>query len=410
MSKRIQIHLRIKKHKESIWEVEEPFLSYTSNGKKLSFDCFDSILWKEDNRQVYLNHVKDSVIKFLEGQSLTVFAYGQTGSGKTHTMLGGKENGLVQIALEDILPSEVEMSFIEIFNEKIFDLSLKSEVKLFSKENSCILQGLHIEKVSNYSDALGFIVKCLENRKSCATDFNSSSSRSHAILKIRKDNAILTFIDLAGSEKSSTNHLRRKEAAYINKSLLSLGKLVNDMLNNKFLSFRDSKLTRILQDSISQQSSMIAFCMICSTQDSLSESLGTINFAGRLSNLNVHIAKTEDCVSSDTKICKVDFYKIQTEEKLRELEELTEKVIKRQKLKDMVIECQRERIESLEEMIKNLLKQINDKKREEVFLLEKQLYRMKISEEVEFKDQKHEKESDIDFTTYEDTLLDYLEN
>lgn len=400
MDKKIQIHVRLRKHQKSIWEVDKPFLSYKSNNKKFSFDCFDSIIWKENNNEVYDLCVKNVISKFIEGQSITIFAYGQTGSGKSHTMLGDVENGLIHISLGDILPGNIEMSFIEIFNEKIFDLYLKNEVKLFSKENTCVLQGMHTEKVSEYGDAITFINKCLENRKRGSTNFNSLSSRSHAVLQIKRNDNILTFIDLAGSEKSSNDANRMKEAAYINKSLLSLGKLVNNMLNNKYCGFRDSKLTRILQDSISQKSIMIAFCMISPTAECLTESLGTINFAGRLSNLEVHLAKTEECDLEKLNNEKIDFYKIQTEQKLKELEELTEKVIFKQKSNENIIEQQKKRIESLEETILTLLKKTKDKRQEEAFLLEKQMYKMKL---------KNENEIEEESSGCEDALLEYLE-
>lgn len=403
MNKRIKIHLRIREHNDSIWDIEKPFLSYKSEKKKFSFDCFDSIICKENNIEIYKNHIKAEIEKFKEGQSLTIFAYGQTGSGKTHTMLGGIEDGLVQLSLDNVLPGKLQISFMEIFNEKIFDLCLKNEIKLFSSDNKCVLQGLHVENVSNKVQADNFIKKCIENRKTGATSFNNSSSRSHAVLQIKRNDAILTFIDLAGSEKSSCDGNRMKEAAFINKSLLSLGKLVNNMLNNKFFGFRDSKLTRILQDSISKKSSMIAFCMICPIKECLSESLGTINFAGRLSNLDVHLAKTEIDLTAN-KVDSLDFYKFQEVAKLKELEEITERVIKQQKINDEIIKQQKLRILGLEETVISLLKQIKDKKQEETFILEKQLFQIRISENIPRVEPENAYEYD------ESLLMSYLED
>jgi centromeric protein E len=368
MEKKIKIHLRVREHQRSIWDIERPYLSYKTDRKKYSFDCFDSIIWKEKNNDIYNMFVKSSIEKFNQGENITIFAYGQTGSGKTHTMMGNKEDGLVQISLNDLFPGEIQISFIEIFNEKIYDLFLKKELKLFSSENKCVLQGVHVENTNSAKQAKHFIDVCLENRKTGYTNFNSLSSRSHAILKIIKNGAILTYIDLAGSEKSSNDGKRMKEAAFINKSLLSLGKLVNNILNNKFFGFRDSKLTRLLQDSISSKSSMIAFCMLSPTKECLSESLGTLNFAGRLSNLEIHLAKTEICENFNElsfKSEKINFYELQ-----KEIDHSRNEIINNQK----------ERIKCLESMIINLLKQTKDKKQEEMFLLEKQLFEIKIQD------------------------------
>jgi len=103
----------------------------------------------------------------------------------------------------------------------------------------------------------------------------------------RKDDAILNFIDLAGSERASRFESRRSEGSFINKSLLALGTLVNNLLNGKLLGFRDSKLTRILQSSFDGDTLLIALCMISPHRVCVEESLSTLNFAARLSNIEL---------------------------------------------------------------------------------------------------------------------------
>ena len=114
--------------------------------------------------------------------------------------------------------------------------------------------------------------------------------------------------------------------------------------------------------------------MICPTKESLSESLGTLNFAGRMANLEIHLAKTETVDDMFDKKTQIDFYKN------NEIDD--SQFIKELKIKNEIIENQKTRIESLENMIINLFKQIKNKKHEEIFLLEKQLFNIKMGKNV----------------------------
>lgn len=354
--KRIQIHLRIKNSQESIWSVSNSQSSYILNDKKVSFNKLDSVFYYENTLEIYEKTVKNAIDRFKHGENVTIFAYGQTGSGKTHTIIGNKEKGFIKLALEDLFPNDLEISFIELFNEKIYDLFTKNELKMYSVENQTIVSGLHSEKATGIKEALYLIDKCLENRKIGKTNFNINSSRSHAILQIKRNDTVLTFIDLAGSERACYDDKRMKEASFINRSLLALGTLVNNLLNNKPIGFRDSKLTRFLQNTINNKTNLLAFCMINSTKECLGESISTLSFAARLSNLEFKIQQST-VIEPESKSIKTDQYKLNLEK---------------------IVKLQKERIEDLESMVLRLLEDVEDKRLSNIYLLEKLMYQMKL--------------------------------
>jgi len=362
MNEKIQIHLRIKNAPGSIWSVNGNVASYTHMRRHMAFNTFNSVFYMERTAEIYQRTIKGAITKFIQGENLTIFAYGQTGSGKTHTILGGAEKGFIVLALEDIFPADLEISFFELFNERIFDLFTKSELRMLTMAGKPIVVGLHIEKANTLQGALEFIDQCQERRRTSQTKFNIASSRSHAILQIRRKNAVLTFIDLAGSEKASHDEKRMKEAAFINKSLLALGTLVNNLLNNKEIGFRSSKLTRLLQDAITTKSSLMAFCMINCSSECLSESLNCLSFAARLSNVQFKAQEIrEDSVlqgcGSDSSL----------EHHRMNLMKLERKIV-----------VQEERIADLEKNVLTLLRNVQDRSLSDAFVLERQLYHIKL--------------------------------
>jgi centromeric protein E len=358
MDKRIQIHLRIKAGSKSIWSMSENTVFYTVGNKKVEFDAFDSVFYMENTAEIYEKTVKSAMLKFKQGENVTVFAYGQTGSGKTHTIIGNEEKGFIKIALDDIMPENLNISFIELFNEKIYDLFTQNELKMYTVNGKTIISGLHSEMVSNDKEALHLIEKCMENRKCGETRFNLNSSRSHAILQIKSEKAILTFIDLAGSERACEDIKRMKEASYINRSLLSLGTVVNNLLNNKAIGFRDSKLTRLLQDTLTTKTNLMVFCMIGSTHECLSESLSTLNFAARLANLDLKANETS-IIENKANNENIDFYKINEFQN------------------NKIVEIQQQRIQDLEKMLIRVLDEIKSESLSDIFILEKQMYKIK---------------------------------
>lgn len=226
----------------------------------------------------------------LQGVNVALMAYGQTASGKTYTMRGSDQNpGLITLSLQAIyeqlrlesealgkrVENQVSVSYLEIYNEFIYDLLADSQVALdvaaVGKDKASEIKGLARQKVEGIEDILRLLVFGDQQKTLAETHMNEQSSRSHTIFKVeivrvdrgsasagikeRTFTSQLNFVDLAGSEgvsKSNTKGDRLKEGKNINKSLLALSKVIKQLSQNSqlekndFVNFRDSKLTRIL--------------------------------------------------------------------------------------------------------------------------------------------------------------------
>jgi len=364
MDTKASVYVRLRQEIGGIWNVEDRSLSYVFDKKKFVYNCFDNIYQNANNGCLYESDIKNSIHKFIENENVTVFAYGQTGSGKTYTMLGSDENpGIVQLALKEIFvlePEKISLSFIELFNEKIYDLYTKKELNIYSLNNEVIIRGMHVETPKNITEALEFLRKCHGNRKNGVTEFNYDSSRSHGVFKISKANAVLYFIDLAGSERAAKDKNRLVEGGYINKSLLALGKLVNCSLESKKMHFRESKLTRILQSSFEQKTNIVAICTISSLRKSVQESISTLNFAARVSNLEL---KTE---RSDADLVPISGQNKTNSDHLKY---------------DKIINLYKTRIENLENLIVSLLEKNPNQTTSEIYILEKQMFNLSLEEQ-----------------------------
>ncbi|KAI9301691.1 kinesin motor domain-containing protein [Cunninghamella echinulata] len=235
----------------------------------------------------------------------TVFAYGITNSGKTYVSTD-EEPGVIPKSIHDVfawiedeaLDREflLQVSYLEIYNEKIKDL-LNSEQEMSSLEirthkNDVIVEGLKTLPVTTEKEVLDYIKKGQERRHISATDFNAQSSRSHTIFQLIIESksklssldpvrlSKLNLIDLAGSEKVASDLDRRHEGSHINKSLLTLGKVITSLINgSSHIPYRDSKLTRILQTSLSGNARVAVVCTINPDVGSKEESMNTLRFA-----------------------------------------------------------------------------------------------------------------------------------
>ena len=255
----------------------------------------------------------------LSGYNGTIFAYGQTGSGKTYTMVGEFDNpsikGIIprsfdyifdrikQIQKED--PSSkynISISFIQIYLEMIQDLFEPSnQVRIREDpERGVFLDNCLWIKVKNTNDCCEAFKKGEKNRITECTRMNAHSSRSHALLIARiernfideKSNEhIMTqghlyLVDLAGSErvtKTNAREMRLEEAKKINYSLLILGNCIQSLTspNSKFVSYRDSKLTRILQESLGGNAKTSLIVTISPSGYNSEETLSALNFGLR---------------------------------------------------------------------------------------------------------------------------------
>lgn len=298
--------------------------------KRYTFDiAFEPSATNED---VYNGTVKDLVVGVLYGVNTTVFAYGATGSGKTYTMVGSqKDPGLMILSLQRIFdeqqhlfPDEdfdVTCSYLEVYNEVIYDLLVKNSAQLELREDpeqGAVVAGLQHITVTSAADIMGLIDEGNLRRKTESTDANSVSSRSHAVLEIiikrhtSKNHyktsvlkAKLALVDLAGSERASeTNNVGQKlrDGANINKSLLALANCINALgkgnSDKNYVPYRNSKLTRLLKDGLSGNSRTAMIATVSASSEQYAHSIGTLKYADRAKEIKTHIVQNVGSVES----------------------------------------------------------------------------------------------------------------
>ena len=289
-------------------------LQFNSSREKNTYRFnFDRIFPPSSTQEdIYAFGVKRIIDSVLDGYNGTVLAYGQTSSGKTYTMQGemaseetqGIIPRMISHVFNFIYKNEgtdfmIKVSMIEIYQEKIRDLLDISRVNLNIREDS--IKGIYVDGCSERyvgcpSDVLALLELGSANRAQAATNMNEHSSRSHSIfiLTINQTNkkegfskiGKLYLVDLAGSEKISktgaTGYIL-EEAKIINKSLTTLGRVINNLTDGKstHVPYRESKLTRVLQESLGGNSKT---CLIITCSPSIyneSESLSTLRFGER---------------------------------------------------------------------------------------------------------------------------------
>ncbi|KAM4843104.1 kinesin-like protein KIF19 [Thomomys bottae] len=294
--------------------------AHRSREKSYLFDvAFDFSATQE---MVYQATTKSLIDGVISGYNATVFAYGPTGCGKTYTMLGtDHEPGIYVRTLNDLFRAieetsndmeyEVSMSYLEIYNEMIRDLLNPALGYLELREDSKgVIQVSGITEVStiNAKEIMQLLMKGNRQRTQEPTAANQTSSRSHAVLQVavrqrsRVKNILqevrqgrLFMIDLAGSERASQTQnrgQRMKEGAHINRSLLALGNCINalsDKSSNKYINYRDSKLTRLLKDSLGGNSRTVMIAHISPASTAFEESRNTLTYAGRAKNIKTRV-------------------------------------------------------------------------------------------------------------------------
>eukprot|EP00929_Paragymnodinium_shiwhaense_P070364 TRINITY_DN3563_c1_g3_i1.p1 TRINITY_DN3563_c1_g3~~TRINITY_DN3563_c1_g3_i1.p1 ORF type:complete len:1266 (+),score=429.57 TRINITY_DN3563_c1_g3_i1:124-3921(+) len=276
--------------------------------------------------------------KAMEGYNSTIFAYGQTGSGKTFTMMnhraGAEDRGLIP-RISDGLYERIDSamqesetrrflvccSFMEIYNEIIFDLlqprAKQAKGGLEVREQKGL--GVYVKDltevvIESASKMQGLIEQGFEHRTTAATKMNEGSSRSHCIFVIKlhqkdaQDESKNTFsklnlVDLAGSERAKSTEAegeRLKEGANINKSLSALGNVINALSSvsggskKVFVPYRNSKLTRVLQESLGGNSLCTMVATISPSSTNLEETLSTLNYAKRAKTIKTTATKNDE--------------------------------------------------------------------------------------------------------------------
>lgn len=274
-------------------------------------------------RHVYDIAAQHVVSGAMDGINGTIFAYGVTSSGKTHTMHGDQRSpGIIPLAVKDAFsiiqetPNReflLRVSYLEIYNEVVNDLLNPAGQNLRIREDSqgTFVEGVKEEVVLSPAHALSLIAAGEEHRHVGSTNFNLLSSRSHTIFTLTIESSPcgensageavnlsqLHLIDLAGSEssKAETTGVRRKEGSYINKSLLTLGTVISKLTDGRatHIPYRDSKLTRLLQSSLSGHGRVSLVCTVTPSSSSSEETHNTLKFAHRAKHIEILAAQNK---------------------------------------------------------------------------------------------------------------------
>ena len=303
--------------------------------KEKSF-VFDSIFPAATSQAaLYQQHVAGMVEQCMAGYNGCIFAYGQTGSGKSHTMMGDlaaeEEAGIVPRAIDHIFAHiqeqtvdpdaaapngddvgsggggsvalsvrfAVSLSFLEIYNEKASDLLVddKRDLEIRETDGYFFLPTLTRPVVHSREELLELIRVGNEHRNVAATAQNSRSSRSHTILTLHIEKRVqsatdknellisskLNLVDLAGSERlsTSTKHKQGRETLSINLSLSCLSNCILCLTEGSVPTYRDSKLTRLLKDSLGGNSKTTMIACVSGLDSNASETVSTLRWAER---------------------------------------------------------------------------------------------------------------------------------
>ena len=287
---------------------------------------------------VYEKSTKFLIEGVVNGYNATVFAYGATGAGKTYTMLGTDINpGIMPLTLEDLFQKvnkykdreyKLKFWYLEIYNENIRDLLKfidKPNTNIINDENEYLdlredpikgimVSGITEVNVNNSNDMLKILKRGNRNRTIEATGANETSSRSHAILQVsieykEKNSGIdyeikyskLSLVDLAGSERASATQnrgIRLIEGANINRSLLTLGNCINALcdavakgIKKPYVPYRDSKLTRLLKDSLGGNARTVMIANISPSINAFDDTYNTLKYANRAKNIKTVVTR-----------------------------------------------------------------------------------------------------------------------
>ena len=302
---------------------------------------FDHVYDEHSTQEfVYENTAKQAVLSVLEGYNATILAYGQTGTGKTYTMEGFKysagdpQRGIVPRSMEEIFrfiqmqssqntTFMVRASYLQIYNEVISDLLKIDRTALQIREDKkkgVFVEGLSEWAVRSPNEIYSLMQKGAMARATATTKMNDLSSRSHAVFIIIVEQMTsfeevdyqdddgpkqikvgkLNLVDLAGSERvrvTGATGKRLEESKKINQSLSCLGNVIAALTDQKprqHIPYRDSKLTRLLEDSLGGNCKTTMMAMVSPSSDAFGESLSTLKFATRAKKIKNEAKINED--------------------------------------------------------------------------------------------------------------------
>ncbi|EYU38269.1 hypothetical protein MIMGU_mgv1a025171mg [Erythranthe guttata] len=315
----------------SIWGIDSESFVFKDEKEEETEFRFDRVFFQGSEQADIYEFLALPIVKgAVNGVNGAIITYGQTGAGKTYSMEGpgitncdDKQKGILPRVVDglfnaiklsdDRIKYKVKLSMVEIYMEKVRDLFDLSKDNLQIKESK--VQGIFVSgvteiSISDSAEALQSLSRGIANRAVGETQMNMSSSRSHCLymfliqqeLKKEKRYGKLILVDLAGSEKAERTGAEGRvleEAKTINKSLSALGNVINALSSQGKLNhipYRDSKLTRILQDALGGNSQTAFLCCCSPSPANASESLSTLRFGARAKHIKAlpHVSLKED--------------------------------------------------------------------------------------------------------------------
>ncbi|KAG1144951.1 hypothetical protein G6F37_005833 [Rhizopus arrhizus] len=385
---------------------------------------FDHIFYQECSQQQLYDQVGYPVLQeFLNGYNCTIFAYGQTGTGKTYTMEGDLESTNGKHALNaGIIPriicnlfselnkkgcqSTVKMSMLELYNEELRDLLYHGDdskaLNVFEDGTSGVkVQNVYEELIINAAQGLEIMKTGVKKRITAATNCNEKSSRSHCIFTITVTlegknekgeiayyTSKLNLVDLAGSENSKisgSEHLRAKEAASINKSLLTLGRVINSLADKApHIPYRESKLTRLLKDSLGGRTKTVIITTVDPFVQNMEDIKNTLEYGSHAKSISNLPQKNPLASQHMTmSLYKESLVKMQEqlrrcwekngrhvsnkeyEEMLLQIEVSRQKVVEKEEEMLMKIEISKQKMTEKDEEIKAIKAELEERRRKE---------------------------------------------
>ncbi|XP_063298079.1 kinesin-like protein KIF13B [Pelobates fuscus] len=376
--------------------------------KVFAFDyCFwsmdETVTEKFAGQDVVFQSLGEDILQnAFQGYNACIFAYGQTGSGKSFTMMGTADQpGLIprlcstlfertQEAENEELSFKVEVSFMEIYNEKVRDLldPKGSRHSLKVREHKVLgpyVDGLSKLAVMSYKDIESLMSEGNKSRTVAATNMNEESSRSHAVFNIILTHTLcdvksgtsgekvskLSLVDLAGSERATKTGAageRLKEGSNINKSLTTLGLVISALADqgagknkNKFVPYRDSVLTWLLKDSLGGNSKTAMVATVSPAADNYDETLSTLRYADRAKNIVNHAIVNEDPNARITRELREEVEKLRdqlTQAESMKAPELKERLQESEKLIQEMTVTWEEKLRKTEEVAQERQKQL----------------------------------------------------
>jgi len=301
--------------------------------------------------EVYEETTKTVVRDLMAGINCTVMAYGQTGSGKSFTMMGNltrpEEQGITPrilldlfLAIPDLTTTKVECSYVEVYMEKVRDLlhPKSDNLKLRETNGSVYIEKCTVHPVKSADELMAIMVRGEKHRSVAHTEMNARSSRSHSIFIVTvtqaHKTAKLVLVDLAGSEKvdrSGVTGHSLDEAKQINKSLSALAMVIQSLVEhkNQHIPYRNSKLTRLLTESLGGNSKTVLILAASPELNSVHETVMTLKFGNRAKRMkNTAVAHVDPVpISTDKLTQEVLAWKQQASEWQHKFEELQRKLV-----------------------------------------------------------------------------------